>query len=536
MFWKYHLNISGPSSRLGSHAGRHGGVGAASANFPLLFEKILLELKTLLYCGIFLPFPCKFTTLLEVFVVTLPLLKLQNDVHEALKSWYSTGAESSSLSYLQLYKQAHLKGTGNPRETTNSVLLEALEDLEVDFETEANLLRKRFLDGLPMHVAANQFNMSEANAYRKQKDALKQLALVLQTSEIRMSKERRMALERQLDLPFQVELVGVEHHLTQLSEVILLPESPWLICIDGLGGLGKTSLAHALIMHPAILDHFQQFAWVSAKQQALLPGTGLASTDSPALEVETLIDNLLIQLDHSVALASPLEQKHAVLNALLKKTSTLVVIDNLETMADYQTLLPTLLKLANPAKFLLTSRHSLRTYPDIFSWSLPELSQADVLCLLRQEAKTRGFTEMIQADDDQLQPIHHVVGGNPLALKLVVGQMSMLPLSQVLDNLKQAQGQITDELYTYIYWQDWHMLDDTSRHVFLMMPLANDGPLDQLEAVTKLDSAILSQALQQLVALSLVQVKGTLDDRRYILHRLTETFLLKEAIKWKTFS
>jgi hypothetical protein len=220
--------------------------------------------------------------------------------------------------------------------------------------------------------------------------------------------------------------------------------------------------------------------------------------------------------------------------SLLKLTPTLVVVDNLETMADYQTLLPTLLKLANPTKFLLTSRHSLRAHPDIFSWTLPELSLADTLYLLRQEAKTRGLAGVAEATDDQLQPIHHLVGGNPLALKLVVGQMSMLSLAQVLENLKQAQGQSINELYTYIYWQAWHMLDAASRHVFLMMPLANDGPLAQLETVTQLDPAALSQALQQLVALSLVQVKGTLAERRYTLHRLTETFLLNEAIKWKT--
>jgi hypothetical protein len=222
--------------------------------------------------------------------------------------------------------------------------------------------------------------------------------------------------------------------------------------------------------------------------------------------------------------------------ALLKQVPSLVVVDNLETLADYETLLPTLLKLANPTKFLLTSRHSLRTHPDIFSWTLAELSLTDTLRLLRQEAETRGLTEAAQAPAEQLQSIHRVVGGNPLALKLVVGQMSILSLAQVLENLKQAQGQNIDQLYTYIYWQAWHMLDAPSQHAFLMMPLANDGPLAQLEAVTQLNPAELSRALQQLVALSLVQVKGTLAERRYTLHRLTETFLLNEAIKWKTSS
>ena len=107
-------------------------------------------------------------------------------------------------------------------------------------------------------------------------------------------------------------------------------------------------------------------------------------------------------------------------------------------------------------------------------------------------------------------------------------------LAQVLANLKQAQNQTIDQLYTYIYWQAWHMLDAASQRVFLMMPLVNDGSLAQLEAVTQLDSAALSRALPPLVTLSLVQVKGTLEERRYTLHRLTETFLLNEAIQWKT--
>ena len=466
----------------------------------------------------------------------LSLAQLREDAHQALKSWYKTDSDVTALSYLQLYRQAHRDGAARPREATNKVLLNALEALEIDHVTSALLLRKRFLDGLPMHVVANQLNMSEANAYRKQKEALTQLALVLQAGEAQMRQTRRMALEQRLDLPPIIELVGVGHHLNQLSEVILAPDRHWLICIDGLGGLGKTTLAHALILQPDILNHFQQLAWVSAKQQMFLPGAGLITQDGPALEAETLIDNLLVQLENSAVSTLPLEQKQATLITLLKQTSTLVVIDNLETLTDYETLLPTLLKLANPTKFLLTSRHNLHGHADIFSWALPELNPADALRLLRREAENCGLADVAQADDEQLLPVHQVVGGNPLALKLVVGQMSMLSLTQVLGNLKQAQGQTIDELYTYIYWQAWYMLDDTSRQVFLMMPLANDGPLAQLEAVTQLDPATLSEALQKLVALSLVQVKGTFEERRYTLHRLTETFLLNEAIKWKTSS
>jgi hypothetical protein len=236
----------------------------------------------------------------------LSLPQLQEDVHQALKVWYKTDSDPNVLSYLQLYRQACLKNAATPREATNRILLNALEALEVDYETEAQLLRKRFLDGLPMHVAANQLNMSEAHAYRKQKEALNHLTLVLQTDEIQLRQARRMALEQRLDLPPQVELVGVEHHLDQLSSVVLAPEGPRLICIDGLGGLGKTTLAHALILQPAILNHFQQLAWISAKQQTFLPGTGVVPEERPALDIETFIDDVLVQLDKCAVLASPL--------------------------------------------------------------------------------------------------------------------------------------------------------------------------------------------------------------------------------------
>ena len=235
----------------------------------------------------------------------LSLSQLREDIHQALKFWYKVDSTVAVPSYLQLYRQAHREGAATPREAVNKVLLNALEALEVDHVTHALLLRKRFLDGLPMHVVANQLNMSEASTYRKQKEALTHLALILQASETQLRQARRMALEQRLDLPPLIKLVGVEQHLNRLSEIILAQDRYWLVCIDGLGGLGKTALAHALFFQPNILNHFQQLAWVSAKQQTFLPGTGLMSQNGPALESESLIDNLLIQLDNSAASTLP---------------------------------------------------------------------------------------------------------------------------------------------------------------------------------------------------------------------------------------
>ncbi|MBV7338386.1 hypothetical protein KFU94_61200 [Chloroflexi bacterium TSY] len=43
--------------------------------------------------------------------------------------------------------------------------------------------------------------------------------------------------------------------------------------------------------------------------------------------------------------------------------------------------------------------------------------------LLRYEAESRGMDALVGATHDQLQTIYDTVGGNPLALKLVLGQI-----------------------------------------------------------------------------------------------------------------
>jgi hypothetical protein len=417
---------------------------------------------------------------------------------------------------------------------TNQILLDALESLAVTQPVEADLLRKHFLDGLVMHAVANQLNVGESTAYRKQQEALKHLTLIVQTREDQARADYQTGLEKRLNLPPEIELIGVSDQLDCLMAMLTVPQPPWLICIEGLGGLGKTALANVLVRQPDLSSHFHDIAWVSAKQQDFLPGLKPEPSPAPALTVEALVTLLLEYFAPTVPLTQSLPQKQAALGQILKKAPYLVVVDNLETIVDYQTLLPFLHPLANPSKFVLTSRHSLSAYPDVFCHRLTELNHVDTHRLIRREARLRGISGLASASDEQLDRIYQVVGGNPLALKLVIGQLSVLPLDQVLDNLKQAQDQSTDQLYTYIYWQAWHLLNDPAQQTLLAMPLVQNGTLKQLLALTDLDPADLSQAIQQLARLSLLEIKGNMDERRYNIHRLTETFLLNEVIKWNT--
>ena len=455
---------------------------------------------------------------------------LQQDIHNAFKKWHDSDAEESPLGYLQLYQEA--KREGSVRQATNNILYEALEILALAHKREAELLRRRFLDGVVMHAVANLLNIGESTAYRMQRDALQKLTLILQDRETRARGAYRSKLEKRLNLPPEAALFGVSEHFNVLRKVLISSTSLCLLCLEGLGGLGKTSMAGQLIRHPDINNRFFDVAWVSAKQQEFRPGHGLDQPQTPALTNEVLIDTLLTQLDSAHTLAKPFPEKQAYLSECLKQNPYLVVIDNLETVVDYQALLPMLRVLSNPSKFLLTSRHSMMAYPDVFCRSLAELDPEAVLEFIRFEASQRGLSLLTQASNDELKHIYDIVGGNPLALKLVIGQISVLPLSQVLSNFKAVRGRSINELFTFIYWEAWKVLDETSQEVLLSMPLAQDGTIAQLKKLTGLTIDQLGDALQHLAKLSLVQVEGDLEDRRYTIHRLTETFLLQETIQW----
>ncbi|NJN98487.1 MAG: AAA family ATPase [Anaerolineales bacterium] len=463
----------------------------------------------------------------------IPLPKLQQDIHEALKLWHCAEAGDSPLEYLQLFQRVHSGGNGHARQSANTILLEALEQLTTRHKVEAELLRRRFLDGVMMHTVANQLNLGESTTYRKQQEAIRLLALVVQEREAQARAEYQAHLEKRLMLPPETQLFGVETQLHHLQERLLSAESGWILSIEGLGGIGKTALANALIRQPELAGRFQQFAWVSAKQHDFLSGLKREQQTQPALTADALIEALFEQLAAPLTLGQSLQRKQTHLTQLLKDKPHLIVIDNLETIPDYQALLPTLHRLANPSKFLLTSRYSLQAQPDIFCCNSDELNPVDTLRFIRHEAKMRGLSLLVNAAETDLNRIYDVVGGNPLALKLVIGQVSVLPLEQVLNNLKQARGKKVQALYTFIYWHAWHMLDPDSQQVLLVMPLTQGATLEQLLALSQLELADLNEALEKLVALSLVQVRGDLETRRYAIHRLTETFLLQEVVKWQ---
>ncbi|MEZ4663565.1 MAG: NB-ARC domain-containing protein [Caldilineaceae bacterium] len=468
-----------------------------------------------------------------------PPAALYEQVRRALQLWHKMDNENP----LEQLLTFHPADAQEPvRQFVNSRLQMALAEMQHLHKDEAHLLQMRYLEGLTAETTAYRLDMSTPNLNKKQRKALQMLCGLLWQKEQAARNARQVRFLNHLEAPTYDRLFGVEKLATRVLQLLTTPQSPWLIMLEGMGGIGKTALADAVMRRAIAQHHFAGYGWVSARQQRFHLAGAIVPQTQPALTTVQLIEQLATQLvaasmsDDSFMLPVIANAETlARLNSILQAAPHLIVIDNLETLADLDALLPTLRRLANPTKFLLTSRASIYNETATYPFAIPELTEADALALVRHEATLRNQPDLAAASTAQLQPIYAAVGGNPLALRLIVGQTHIHSLPSILDDLRLARGEPVQNLYTYIYRQAWAALDERGQEVLLAMLHANPqgDALDFIADVSGMGSDDVRNALNYLVRLNLVDGRGGLNQRRYSIHALTRSFLQEQVLQWR---
>ncbi len=459
------------------------------------------------------------------------LEQFSKNVYKALKAWREIGGTPENLlDSLQLVqrRRAAMKGEGaifRDRLITNEILLDGLEALEAHDQMGAQVLRLRFPENNKILSVSYQLNIGEYSVSRIQKAAISKLAQLIYDQE--MILREQMAQEREANLlpRTYTTLFGTEQAQADLLACFVDGRSPWIITLVGIGGIGKTSLADAVTRQIIRTFLFDDVIWLR-----ITPQTMDGRFHSPERAYATIISEIRQQLWPQADRSTPPQEQLVQVRKALKERPYLIVIDNIETDAAH--LLVHLGDLTNPSKILLTSRVRPTKLAGVYNFTVDELSYADAVSLIHHYARETGIDALKGANDEELTAVYKVTGGNPLALKLVVSLLDISTLPEVLDALSNGQAGDVEKMYKHIYWKTWQMLTPDMKALLIPMPLVSErgGDAEYLQKISGLSADKLWPAIQELRKRSLLEVRGDINEKRYGIHRLTETFLRTEII------
>lgn len=466
----------------------------------------------------------------------IKLEDLTREIHVALSHYHKGIADPNTLlgNFLLVQQQQQKLQTQNVptrlRLATNAVLLSGVENLEQQFPKEAEILRYRFFDVLSIEKASKKVGYSPDHANRLQREGIKHLAEILLAQEEMARNEALKSLTAYLPRDNDgVKLFGVDELRGRLLAVLLRPEQPWIVAITGIGGIGKTSLAESLAFEVAKRFHFKHIFYHRVQDNHL--GSDMAN---PAGVYDSFLFDMSRQLWPEITDRAILANENKVLQGL-KENPNLIIIDNLELEGDIDYLLEKASYFVNPSRLLLTSRFQPYQNRSIHSETVNALSEPDSLALMRHQAEVANIATVKQASDEQLKSIFERTGGNPQALKLMIALLGRLPLKIVLQNLRQASPGRIEEMYRDIYWQSWRSLTPEAQTLLQAMALVSEsdgGTMEQLLETTALEETQFWEAVALLHQRSLLLVHGSLDNRSYTIHQLTNTFLATEINKF----
>lgn len=299
----------------------------------------------------------------------------------------------------------------------NKGTVETLEEIEKIPKNPFPVVNKT--DGADFH------NLMNPKGLNRLKSTLKEM-------EEKERKERHDDLiGRLLQAVNQIEPIGVNKHIDALFKMLISQRILWIYVVHGESGIGKTRIIQALMHHVSKQDFtWPEILWISFEPQSL-PTTISSKAALDKELVGRLVDSTIGQMANFKALYQ--EQMLVELRKYFSKRNYIVVLDNVSTLAELQSLIPVLRKLANPTRFIVISQEAVvgvsnDNFLDIHNYEISKLTKEDGLILLQSLFSTHS----IHVSQQCLECIYHKIGGNPKALLNVVAQIRPLRLNEKL--------------------------------------------------------------------------------------------------------
>jgi tetratricopeptide (TPR) repeat protein len=261
----------------------------------------------------------------------------------------------------------------------------------------------------------------------------------------RLASSRRATVLHNLTSADYLKFLGREKELQKIAVALKPEERVALINIFGVGGSGRTALAHEVAQlflefsqnNPDSPGAFDGIIWASA-QHTTFSSQGLISKKRPALlgmndlcftVGKTLKDRTLVQ--------SAPEERIAMMDDVLREGRYLLILDDADEVDD-EALFDFLRNIPVPSKVIITSRAPLVTGATLIP--LSSLDDETALQLLDQDALMSEIERLKKAGRYELQRLVELSDGLPLVLRWCAAQLrdSGQSISSIIEQLAQA--------------------------------------------------------------------------------------------------
>lgn len=441
-----------------------------------------------------------------------PQTERVRQLSRVLKHWHKPSSRGVKPGRLGLdWMAAQHPPSTNYTEAVRREVADWLERLIAYDPLGADILQKRFIDQQTVAAVAHRVGLSVDQVNRRQREAIEQLAEIAEAREQQTCREFRIRQEVQLPPPSYTRLFGVEKLLQKIEIWLMVDAGPTAMVLSGMGGVGKTALADAIARTMLDTTHFVEVIWlrytdtVNSQEWLLkeLEARILADVSQPATVLAQEIGLLICSLPY------------------------MVVIDEVDARPELAALLHQVEAWPGPSRFLFTSRASPLGRGRSGLLRVPELDAENAVALVVAQAEEIGLGLSLRAAEELAGRFYEMAGGNPLALRLMVSLLLAFPAEQVLAGMEAASLKNLEEMYAHIFQTAWAALEESAQRLLQAMALAAESgaTLTQIQAVTGLEDEQLNYAIEALYERSLLEFRGSSENRRYGIHRLTETFL-----------
>jgi tetratricopeptide (TPR) repeat protein len=301
-------------------------------------------------------------------------------------------------------------------------------------------------------------------------------------------------------LPRRPYFVGREEEIRTILQSLQPNSRTFIIGIEGIGGVGKSTLATEVSYRCIENDLFESVIWISAKE-SILTLHGIEPVIPEAKSLSDILITIGTTLGNpTIGNLSMQDQIKRAYNLLARQT-TLLVLDNFESLSknEQRDILDFLRRSPITLKVAITSRERVSEGQII---RLQGLSFEESNALLEWDAQQKN----IHLTKDQNKYLVELTGGLPLALLWVQGQIAVLGYSvtQVLDKLSLDTS---IPILQYCFNHSWNLLrHNNEKKILYLLALQPEAvsraALKEIAGIEDGDS--FDNAISDLLQLSLI--------------------------------